>query len=74
MSKRVVKVAITGYYLVDDDLPEDVLGAASIEEYVSHRIQLFNKGDYEAEDVVELAEIMVEDMATKPTVRLELKQ
>lgn len=73
MRKHVVKVQITGYYLVPDDLPDDVLGTASIDEYISHGIARLNSGEYEAEDVVDLVEIMVEDMTTKPTVRLELK-
>ena len=70
MPKRVVKVAITGYYLIDENLPDDVLGMASIEEYIQAGIDSVNKGEYSAVDVAQWIE---QDMSTRPTIKLELK-
>lgn len=73
--KRVVKVSITGYYLISDDLPDDVLGTASFDEFVEHELASLSKpGAYDAEDVLELVEEMLQDMKTLPTIRLELKK
>ncbi len=72
--KKVVKVNISGYYLVDENIPEDVLGTATVEEFIKDQIDFTNKQDYDQEELLELVEIMLHDMKTKPTVRLELKK
>ncbi len=73
MAKKVVKVNISGYYLIEDDFPEDVLGTATVEEFIEDGIKRMS-ATYEPRDLFDLVDTMLEDMSTKPTIRLELKK
>lgn len=75
MGKKVIKVNISGYYLVRDDLPDDVLGTATVEEFIRHEIaDIFKPGNYNEHDIIGLVQTMLDQMKTLPTVRLELKE
>jgi hypothetical protein len=70
---KVIKVNISGYYLIPE-LPVDVLGTATMDEYVQYRINEINNMTHDFDEIVELVETMFEDMKTNPTVRLSLKE